>query len=91
MASNSAASPPLSDHSAVAEELRRQLAAANDAQLASEVGHQHQTVLSNIMIMGQESGQIAPVEDLEKLTQALAPDKISGPRYNERNQRFVDR
>jgi len=29
--------------------------------------------------------------DLAKLDQALAPDKIAGPRYNERNQSFVDR
>ncbi len=29
--------------------------------------------------------------DLSLLDQALAPDKIAGPRYNERNQSFVDR
>ncbi|MEQ1519927.1 MAG: cadherin domain-containing protein, partial [Aestuariivirga sp.] len=82
MASNSAASPPLSDHSAVAEELRRQLAAANDAQLASEVGHQHQTVLSNIMIMGQEAGKIAPVDDLDKGSQGVAKAAAISPVSN---------
>jgi aryl-alcohol dehydrogenase-like predicted oxidoreductase len=29
--------------------------------------------------------------DLATLDQALAPGKVAGPRYNERNQRFVDR
>jgi aryl-alcohol dehydrogenase-like predicted oxidoreductase len=29
--------------------------------------------------------------DLETLDQALAPGKVAGPRYNERNQSFVDR
>ncbi|HXU29404.1 MAG TPA: aldo/keto reductase [Thermoanaerobaculia bacterium] len=29
--------------------------------------------------------------DLAVLDQALAPGKVAGPRYNERNQRFVDR
>ena len=82
MASNSAAAPPLSDHSGAAEELRRQLAAANDAQLASEVGHQHQTVLSNIMIMGQEAGQIAPVDDLDKGSQGVAKAAAISPVSN---------
>ncbi|MDO8352034.1 MAG: hypothetical protein Q7T14_01115, partial [Aestuariivirga sp.] len=48
------------------EELRRQLASVSDAQVATEVGHHHQTVLSNIMLTGQEDGQVAPPEDLEK-------------------------
>ena len=85
MASNSAASPPLSDHSGVAEELRRQLAAANDAQVASEVGHQHQTVLSNIMIMGEKSGKIAPVEDLEKGGPGVAKAAAISPVSNFKN------
>ena len=65
MASSIAAAPPLSDLSREIEELRRQLASANDAQLASEVSQHHQTVLSNIMLTGQQSGQVAPAENLE--------------------------
>ncbi len=71
MASSNAAAPPLSDLSGVAEELRRQLALANDAQLASEVGHHDQTVLSNIMLTGQETGQVAPPENLEKTSSGV--------------------
>src|SRR5689334_17524105 len=66
MASNTAAVPPLYELSGALEELRRQLAAANDAQVASEVGQHNQTVLSNIMLTEQESGQVAPPEDLER-------------------------
>ena len=58
MASNSAAVPPLSELSGALEELRRQLASVTDAQVATEVGHQHQTVLSNIMLTGQEGGKL---------------------------------
>ena len=71
MASSNAALPPLSELSGVVEELRRQLAAANDAQLASEVGHHHQTVLSNIMLTGQESGQVAPPEHSERTSSGV--------------------
>ena len=60
MASRIAAAPPLSDLSREIEELRRQLASVNDAQLASEVSQHHQTVLSNIMLPGQVSGEIEP-------------------------------
>jgi large repetitive protein len=66
MASSTAAVPPLSDLPGLAEEIRRQLASAKDAQLASEVSNHDETVLSNIMLTGQESGQVAPPEDLEK-------------------------
>src|SRR3990170_2558231 len=90
MASSTAAVPPLSDLSGVAEEIRRQLASAKDAQLASEVGHHDETVLSNIMLTGQESGQVAPPEYLEKtssgVAQATAVNAVSnsqnGPDHN---------
>ncbi|HUQ34810.1 MAG TPA: putative Ig domain-containing protein, partial [Aestuariivirga sp.] len=85
MASSNAAVPPLSDLSGVAEELRRQLASANDAQLASEVGHHHQTVLSNIMLTGQESGQIAPEESLEKGSSSAAKPAAVSPVSNFKN------
>ena len=85
MASNTAAVPPLSDLSGVAEEIRRQLASANDAQLASEVGHHHQTVLSNIMLTGQESGQVAPPEDLEKGSSGVAKATAVNPVSNSQN------
>ena len=49
-----------SDFSDIAEEIRRQLTAAKDASLSSEVGQQHETVLANIMLPGQLSGQLAP-------------------------------
>ena len=85
MASSTAAVPPLSELSGVIEELRRQLASANDAQLASEVGHQHQTVLSNIMLTGQESGQVAPPEDLEKGSSGVAKATAFSPVSNFKN------
>ena len=71
MASSTAAVPPHSDLPGVAEEIRRQLASAKDAHLASEVGHHDETVLSNIMLTGQESGQVAPPEDLEKTSSGV--------------------
>ena len=81
MASNTAAAPPLSELSGVIEELRRQLASANDAQVASEVGHQHQTVLSNIMLTGQEEGQVAPPEDVEKGRFGCGESNCIQPRF----------
>ncbi|MGB9142076.1 MAG: hypothetical protein WCB71_07750, partial [Aestuariivirga sp.] len=56
---NYIATPP-ADFSDVAEEIRRQLTATKDASLSSEVGQQHETVLANIMLPGQLSGQLAP-------------------------------
>ena len=85
MASNTAAAPPLSELSGVIEELRRQLASANDAQLASEVGHQHQTVLSNIMLTSQEAGQVAPPEDVEKAGSGVAKATAFSPVSNFKN------
>src|SRR5436190_3691698 len=85
MASNTAAVPPLYELSGAIEELRRQLASANDAQLATEVGHQHQTVLSNIMLTGEESGQIAPPEDLEKAGAGVANSTAFSPISNFKN------
>ena len=85
MASNSAAVPPLSELSGVLEELRRQLASASDAQVASEVGHHHQTVLSNIMLTGQEAGQVAPPEDLEKGSSGAAKATAFSPVSNFKN------
>ena len=85
MASNSAAVPPLSELSGVIEELRRQLASVSDAQVASEVGHHHQTVLSNIMLTGQEDGQVAPPEDLEKGSSGAANATAFSPVSNFKN------
>ena len=85
MASNSAAVPPLSELSGVIEELRRQLASANDAQLASEVSHHDQTVLSNIMLTGKESRQIAPPEELEKGSSGTANTTAFSPVSNFKN------
>ncbi|MDP1701227.1 MAG: hypothetical protein Q8L53_09790, partial [Aestuariivirga sp.] len=59
------------------EELRRQLASASDAQVATEVGHHHQTVLSNIMLTGEETGQVASPEDLEKSSGAAKATSFS--------------
>ena len=84
MASNTAAVPPLSELSGVLEELRRQLASASDAQVATEVGHHHQTVLSNIMLTGEEAGQIAPPEDLEK-SSGVAKSASVDPLLNSQN------
>ena len=85
MASNSAAVPPLSELSGALEELRRQLASVTDAQVATEVGHQHQTVLSNIMLTGQEEGQVAPPEDLEKGSAGVAKATAFSPVSNFKN------
>ena len=89
MASNTAAVPPLSELSGAIEELRRQLASANDAQLATEVGHQHQTVLSNIMLTGQEDGQVAPPEDLEKAGPGVAKAVDFSPVSNFKNGTII--
>ena len=72
MASGIAAAPPLSDLSRELEELRRQLASASDAQVASEVSQHHQTVLSNIMLTGQQFGQVAPEESFEGAASGLS-------------------
>ena len=85
MASNSAAVPPLSELSGVIEELRRQLASVSDAQVATEVGHHHQTVLSNIMLTGEETGQVAPPEDLEKGSSGAAKAAAFTPVSNFKN------
>ena len=85
MASNTAAAPPLSELSGALEELRRQLASVTDAQVATEVGHQHQTVLSNIMLTGQEEGQVAPPEDLEKGIAGIAKATAFNPVSNFKN------
>ena len=85
MASNIAAVPPLSDLSREIEELRRQLASANDAQVASEVSQHHQTVLSNIMLTGQESGQSAPEEKLERANSGVAKVAAIEPGPNSQN------
>ena len=85
MASSTSAVPPLYDLPGVAEEIRRQLASAKDAQLASEVGHHDETVLSNIMLTGQESGQIAPPEDLEKTSSGVAQTTAVNPVSNSQN------
>ncbi len=85
MASNSAAVPPLSELSGVIEELRRQLASASDAQVATEVGHHHQSVLSNIMLTGQKDGQAAPPEELEKGSPGAANATAFNPVSNFRN------
>jgi aryl-alcohol dehydrogenase-like predicted oxidoreductase len=34
---------------------------------------------------------VLETDDLEALDRALAPEAVAGPRYNERNQSFVDR
>ena len=85
MASSTSAVPPLYDLPGVAEEIRRQLALAKDAQLASEVGHHDETVLSNIMLTGQESGQVAPPEDLEKGSSGAANTPVFSPVSNFKN------
>ena len=82
MASSITAVPPLSDLSGVAEEIRRQLASAKDAQLASEVSQHDETVLSNIMLTGQQSGQVAPVENLESKSSSVAKVTAVSPVSN---------
>ena len=85
MASNNAAVPPLSELSGVIEELRRQLASVSDAQVATEVGHHHQSVLSNIMLTGEETGQVALPEDLEKGSAGVANATAFSPVSNFKN------
>jgi VCBS repeat-containing protein len=85
MASSIAAGPPLLDLSRELEELRRQLASANDAQLASEVSQHHQTVLSNIMLTGEQSGQVAPEESPEKASALPAKVGAIDPLSNSQN------
>ena len=85
MASSIAAAPPLTELSGAIEELRRQLASVNDAQVATEVGHQHQTVLSNIMLTGQQTEQVAPPEDVEKASPGVAKAGVVSPVSNFKN------
>jgi VCBS repeat-containing protein len=87
MASDTDTAPPLSDLSQELEELRRQLASASDAQLASEVSQHHQTVLSNIMLMGQQSGQVAPEESLERAGSGVAKTDAIDPVSNSQNSK----
>ena len=84
MASRTATAPPSSDLSGVAEEVRRQLASANDAQVASEVSQHHQSVLSNIMLPGQVEGEIA-AENLDGTGSGIANTSDIKPASNAQN------
>ena len=55
MARNDGIAYPTTNFASDAEEMRRQLAAARDAQSSSEVDQRNETVLSNIMLPGHKS------------------------------------